>query len=634
MSIPKWVISIVVTRQKEGELIHISFNEIYFIHQLLVTHLSKISASNNSTANATTITPIPIVSTNGTPVSNPLFTLTNSAISNPPSNPPSNPSNSSNSSGTASSYIPATSSNGTGGVGGGVNGFNTSSGTRGAMGANRGVVGVGANRGPPPAVPPQNNKPTPSSPAHTSSYSASNPNSNPNSSTSPSRPTPNTKRPPPIPPSAATKNQSNSNANNPNNQNLNHMSINNNSNHNNSNNSNSNNNNNNGGLNNTNGSPVVQYMRKPEAVNKKEIDPLKEILEELGTPPAQVQRKDNANIDLLLRPREYPDMNLDENGTLRIRRKKNNSNYNNNNNEEGKEENDVDDDEEEETEEELMKLDVEVMYRKTKYLFCQILKYLSFDEEHMDLLKNKTIPQILDSTLTLLDTNSNRKGPNKYYSKETIRNKVKKMGVYLRILGKWNFFGENDKDYENLRKDAIKEFTNYEDHIAKNKNMNERLNTVLAAVNNHQKFLVEQYEAYKFYLDDVRSKCATGKEGVGGVEENKKVKDKGGKGEGKTIGPFKYSYNQLVKEGVIKESLVPKERRGQITFSFTSNSPGVYLVQVFWGPKKISGMQLLLDDLLEKQQENCQDIDTEFLKLDVNLLLHLLNRHFSNIKPK
>eukprot|EP01089_Gocevia_fonbrunei_P022761 TRINITY_DN9327_c0_g2_i1.p1 TRINITY_DN9327_c0_g2~~TRINITY_DN9327_c0_g2_i1.p1 ORF type:complete len:141 (+),score=17.49 TRINITY_DN9327_c0_g2_i1:84-506(+) len=139
----------------------------------------------------------------------------------------------------------------------------------------------------------------------------------------------------------------------------------------------------------------------------------------------------------------------------------------------------------------------------------------------------------------------------------------------------------------------------------------------------HQGFLNDQYEAYKHYLEDVREKCSAA---------NSKDKGKKKAARSKTIGPFKYPYNQLVKEGIIKESLVPKDRRNHITFAFSSSEPGVYLVEVSWRGKKISSLQLLLDDLLERRQENAVDYDTEFLKLDVNLLLHLLNKHF--VLPK
>jgi len=39
-------------------------------------------------------------------------------------------------------------------------------------------------------------------------------------------------------------------------------------------------------------------------------------------------------------------------------------------------------------------------------------------------------------------------------------------------------------------------------------------------------------------------------------------------------------------------------------------------------------MKLILDDLLERQDAGQLELETEFLKLNVNLLIYLLNKHF------
>ncbi len=206
----------------------------------------------------------------------------------------------------------------------------------------------------------------------------------------------------------------------------------------------------------------------------------------------------------------------------------------------------------------------------------------------------------------------------------------------------------------------------------------ERLDSVLKNVTNHQKFLEDQYglkrplpqslcvrrsdessplfgtgtEAYKKYLQDVTSKC--GVQTSNGKTKKKKDKVKSGK----EAGPFKFPYSQLEKDGIIKESSVPKEkkygclppglgafsacviliplslsrlryaRRSNIAFYFSSPMPGVYKVVVKVRAIKVTDMELELADLLERQQENRLDYITEYLTFDVNLLLHLLNTHF------
>lgn len=89
-----------------------------------------------------------------------------------------------------------------------------------------------------------------------------------------------------------------------------------------------------------------------------------------------------------------------------------------------------------------------------------------------------------------------------------------------------------------------------------------RLEAVLKSVEAHQSFLTEQYSAYKSYLDDVYEKCASANNGkFVKIQKGKKPKKVASKPhKTKVLGPFKYSYSQLEKDGIIKESEIPKER--------------------------------------------------------------------------
>ena len=116
---------------------------------------------------------------------------------------------------------------------------------------------------------------------------------------------------------------------------------------------------------------------------------------------------------------------------------------------------------------------------------------------------------------------------------------------------------------------------------------------------------------------------------------------------------------------MIVTSDVPSERRGGINFSFSCSNPGIFDVNVAYKFKNITSMQvffffffffliyfllfiylysidfpsfpfslspkkkqLKLDDLLEMQHNNQVEFETDFLKLNVNLLIYLLNKHF------
>lgn len=101
---------------------------------------------------------------------------------------------------------------------------------------------------------------------------------------------------------------------------------------------------------------------------------------------------------------------------------------------------------------------------------------------------------------------------------------------------------------------------NYEEQIEKTKGLIARLAEVLNNVEQHKKFLSEQYDAYKSYLDDVRGKCAVNEKEKKGKKQKQKQKQKK-KGEAsKSAGPFKYSYLELEKAGIIKVSHLPKGR--------------------------------------------------------------------------
>jgi len=103
-------------------------------------------------------------------------------------------------------------------------------------------------------------------------------------------------------------------------------------------------------------------------------------------------------------------------------------------------------------------------------------------------------------------------------------------------------------------KSTQQELFNYEMQIEKTKGLMVRLEEVLNSIDTHGKFLSEQYDVYKSYLDDVTEKC-----GVRDGQSSGKNKGKAEKGQ-KVLGPYKYSYTDLEKSGIIKESEVPKDR--------------------------------------------------------------------------
>jgi hypothetical protein len=50
-------------------------------------------------------------------------------------------------------------------------------------------------------------------------------------------------------------------------------------------------------------------------------------------------------------------------------------------------------------------------------------------------------------------------------------------------------------------------------------------------------------------------------------------------------------------------------------------SPGLFDVSVLYKNRNISEMKLQLDDLLERQHNNNLELETDFLKLNVNMVI-------------
>lgn len=243
----------------------------------------------------------------------------------------------------------------------------------------------------------------------------------------------------------------------------------------------------------------------------------------------------------------------------------------------------------------------EQIYTETKYLLFTIIKAVPQD---ISSRTENDIKAVLDLA-----------GKYAAERKDTVLvEKVKKINQNCAKLVVEGIISEAD-NYAKLRRDTVQELVNYEGQIQRTGVDLDRLKAVLKSIHSHNEFLKAQYEAYKEYLANVRQNCSS----------NEKAQ---GKGKAKRTGPFKYSHVKLQQDGVIIESEVPEERRTNIFFSFTSTSPGLFDVVVMYKNRNISEMRLQLDDLLERQHNNNLELETDFLKLNVNMLIFLLNKSF------
>ncbi|KAI9707117.1 MAG: glyceraldehyde-3-phosphate dehydrogenase 1 [Candelina mexicana] len=146
-----------------------------------------------------------------------------------------------------------------------------------------------------------------------------------------------------------------------------------------------------------------------------------------------------------------------------------------------------------------------------------------------------------------------------------------------------------------------------------------KLEEVYQTIRDHNSFLVGQLETYKSYLHNVRSQS----EGKQRKQQKQQI-----------LGPYKFTHQQLEKEGVIQKSNVPDNRRANIYFNFTSPLPGTFVISLHYKGRSrgLLELDLKLDDLLEMQKDNLEDLDLEYVQFNVTKVLTLLNKRFARKK--
>ena len=165
-----------------------------------------------------------------------------------------------------------------------------------------------------------------------------------------------------------------------------------------------------------------------------------------------------------------------------------------------------------------------------------------------------------------------------------------------------------------------------------------RLQDVYKTIGDHNAYLISQLDVYKSYLSNVRNQS-------GGNRNPKKTE------KATPLGPYKFSHQQLEREGVIQRSNVPENRRANIYFNFTSPQPGNFVISLHYRGgarhaqpddifltsatgrhRGLLELDLKLDDLLEMQKDGQEDLDLEYVQFNVSKVLSLLNKRFNRKK--
>lgn len=164
-----------------------------------------------------------------------------------------------------------------------------------------------------------------------------------------------------------------------------------------------------------------------------------------------------------------------------------------------------------------------------------------------------------------------------------------------------------------------------------------KLDEVYRTIRDHNAYLVGQLETYKSYLHNVR-----------GQAEGKQRKAQ----KHQELGPYKFTHQQLEREGVIRSSNFPDNRRANVFFMFTSPLPGTFVISLHYKgefiilsaffvstteqttgrARGLLELDLKLDDLLEMQKDNQETLDLEYVQFNASRVLALLNKRFARKK--
>jgi len=181
-----------------------------------------------------------------------------------------------------------------------------------------------------------------------------------------------------------------------------------------------------------------------------------------------------------------------------------------------------------------------------------------------------------------------------------------------------------DKDYQVFLENVQKELGSRSAIREQQRKEVKRLRQTLENLRKHQGFLNDQLAQYTLYLQDARAKHYVLKSN----KANKgKVKDPQ---QQQKIGPFKFSYSQLQKKGVIVDSTVPPNRRKNVSFFISSDEVGIFDVTAKIAGVTVEKLQLELDDLLERQFSGNVRLELENITLDVNMTIHLINGFYKS----
>uniref|UniRef100_A0A6B2KY50 Ras-GAP domain-containing protein n=1 Tax=Arcella intermedia TaxID=1963864 RepID=A0A6B2KY50_9EUKA len=194
---------------------------------------------------------------------------------------------------------------------------------------------------------------------------------------------------------------------------------------------------------------------------------------------------------------------------------------------------------------------------------------------------------------------------NKNKSLEKNSAEAKKNIMKLVAVG---FIAEED-NFDMFMKSVVAEIANRQ--VRKQQQQKEivKLTVALKELKNHHKFVLERIADMEKYLDSCRDQLAA------------KLKNKKKKAN-------KFTYKQLVKDGVIEDSDVPEASRGKTVFMISMPELGMFTIETKIAAIPGPTLKLELEDLLAKKDAGETKLDLARVTLNVTPTIILMNKHF------
>ncbi|KAJ3038625.1 hypothetical protein HDV00_000469 [Rhizophlyctis rosea] len=189
--------------------------------------------------------------------------------------------------------------------------------------------------------------------------------------------------------------------------------------------------------------------------------------------------------------------------------------------------------------------------------------------------------------------------------------------------------------YQDMLNSIAKDMLNKHRRRSQRRRELESLKQTLQNLEEKASYLEDQKKSYHSYIDacmaQLNKKTKDKKKPAVFTKQYYHQKDLQKSGKLPQYGSYKYSASDLHKKGVLVgiEDYSPKQYGG-ITLTISSDEAGVFNIEAsFMGIKMPEKMELRLEDLLQAQYNNVSVITLfEGAKVNVNLLIFLLNKKF------